>query len=283
MVRAVSIHIGVNQPRERSPGQRLRHSEDNAWKMAELAHQAGYRSITVLQGGEATRQVVHDALAGCATKLASGDTLFVSFSGHGTRQRDHTLDKDERDDCDEAWCLSDSVLVDDQVVGYWRLFDAGVRIVAVTESCYGGGMGRDWDRPVAHGGAAPGLARRPAVVYRGGASGETAAADPWAPCIDTAPRHADGIRASLLLLSACGEQQLARDGLFSRHLLNVWSNGEFSGSYCELYRQVRDRVVAEACGQAPRISMFGSPDHRFSLDPAFHVHRHAAGFRAGYR
>ncbi|HET6232402.1 MAG TPA: caspase family protein [Longimicrobiaceae bacterium] len=282
MSRAASIHIGVNQPCERSPGQRLRHSEDTAWKMAGLAQQAGYRSITVLQGAEATRQAVHDALARAATTLASGDTLLVSFSGHGTRRRDLMVDKDERDDCDEAWCLSDSVLVDDQVVGYWRLFDAGVRIVAVTESCYGGGMGRDWDRPVPQGSATAALGS-PGIVYRGSPPGEVAPADPWAPCIAAAPRHADGIGASLLLLSACGEHQVARDGLFSKHLLDIWSDGAFGGSYCELYRQVHQRVATQACGQQPRISMFGAPDHRFSIEPAFHVHPWAAGRTTVYR
>jgi metacaspase-1 len=283
MDRAVSIHIGVNQPRERSPGDPLQHSETTAWRMAELAHQAGYRSLLVLQGEEATRQAVHDALAGAAQALGSGDILFVSFSGHGTRLRDLPVEQDERDGWDEAWCLSDSLLVDDKLAGYWRLFDAGVRILVVTESCYGGGMGRLGDHHAQQGGAPAGRpARVVRPVYRGAPPGE-GAEDAAPPCIDRAPHDADGIRASLLLLSACREWQRAQDGLFSHHLFDVWNGGAYTGSFCELYRQLRARVVAEGCSQEPCILMLGAADPGFSLEPAFHLQRRTGGRRPGYR
>ncbi|MFL5386143.1 MAG: caspase family protein [Longimicrobiaceae bacterium] len=284
MDRAVSVHVGVNQPRERSPGDPLKHSEATAWRMAELAHQAGYRSLRVLQGPEATRQAVHDALAGAASALENGDILFVSFSGHGTRLRDFGAKQDERDPWDEAWCLYDSMLVDDQLAGYWRLFNAGVRILVVSESCYGGGMGRWEDRSAAQGSMAAG--RRPARVLRRprrSPPGAEDASSPTAPCIMRAPRDADGIQASLLLLSACREDQLAQDGLFSGKLFDVWNQGAFDGSLCELYRQVRKRVMADPCKQEPRIQMFGTDDPRFSIEPAIKLGRRTAGRRPGRR
>jgi hypothetical protein len=283
MDRALSIHIGVNQPRERSPGDPLRHSEETAWKMAGLARQAGYRSLLVLQGAEATHDAVHDMLTGAARTLEGGDTLFVSFSGHGTRQPDRLVERDERDPWDEGWCLYDSVLLDDTLAGYWRLFKADVRIVLVTESCYGGGMGRLGEDPAecVVAGVRPAAVVQP--VYRGAPPEEEAAADRAAPCITRAPRDPDGIRASVLLLSACKEEQRAQDGVFSKHLFDLWNDGAFHDSYCELYRRLHTGVMAKRCEQEPHIQMLGAANPRFSLEPAFHLTRRAPGQRPGYR
>jgi hypothetical protein len=286
MCRAASIHIGVNQPRAGSPGHPLQHSEETAWKMAGLARQAGYRSVLVLQGDEATRDAVHDTLTGAVRTLGSGDTLFVSFSGHGTQQPDDRLvEQDERDNLDEGWCLYDSVLLDDTLAGYWRLFKAGVRIVLVTESCYGGGMGRLGDEPVQFGSGLAGVwpAAPPPPVYRGGPAEEETAPDPAAPCITRAPCNPDGIRASVLLLSACREDQRAQDGMFSRHLFGLWNDGAFPGSFCELYRQLHKCVMGKQCAQEPRIQLLGAADPRFSLERAFHLTRSPSGQHTVYR
>jgi len=286
MDRALSIHIGVNRPRDECPGDPLTHSEETAWKMARLARQAGYRSVLVLQGDEATRDAVHDVLTGAVRTLGSGDTLFVSFSGHGTQKPDDLLvEQDERDNLDEGWCLYDSVMLDDTLSGYWRLFKRGVRIVLVTESCYGGGMGRLGDEPVQPEQSAAEVwrAAAPPPVYRGAPPEAEAAADRAAPCIPRAPSNPDGIRASVLLLSACREDQRAQDGMFSRQLFRLWNDGAFSGSYCELYRQLRSCVMGKQCAQEPRIQLLGAADPRCSLEPAFHLTRRAPGQRPGYR
>lgn len=286
MPRAVSIHIGVNQPRKRSPGNPIRHSEAAAWQMAGIAERAGYDSLLVLRGKEATCQAVHDALTRASRALVNGDSLFVSFSGHGTQLPDLEIGpdayRDERDGWDEAWCLSDGEMVDDRLAGYWRLFASGVRIVVVSECCFAGGIMRAGDEGLPpHGHADPW--NRPAeparVVYRGAERREESAGSGAAACIEEPPGATHGIRASLLLLAACGEHQHAHDGVFTRHLLGVWNNGGFEGSYCELYRQVRERVVGEACAP-PWIRMCGAADPGFPLAPAFRVDRGRHGYRS---
>jgi len=265
MDRALSLHIGVNQPRLPSFGERLTHSEANAWRMAGLAHQAGYRSLRVLLGREATQQAVHEVLAGAASTLRDGDTLFVSFSGHGIQMREVGPSRpDEREGLDEAWCLSDSEFLDDKLVGYWRLFDPGVRILMVTESCYGGGMDRWGNKGPVAGRRRPAVIDRP-VVYRG--------EEPAAPAlyIRKAPADNLGIRASLLMLSACREDQLAHDGLFSCTLFEVWNEGRFDGTFYDLYQEVRDHPVVDPSGQEPRIAMVGAADPEFPRQPAFRL------------
>lgn len=279
MCRAVSIHIGVDGARERVP---LRQSESGAWGMAGLASRAGYDSILLLRGPAATRAAVHGALAGAAGTLGAGDVLLVSFSGHGGKAADR--DQDERDGADESWCLYDGDLPDEKLAGYWRLFDPGVRIVVVSESCYSGGMGRTSDKLAAPAAGAVGPRvmrgsqrmrgmRSPA---RGPDPVAAAAAVAVASCIVEPPRDCDEIRASVLLLTASAEHQTAREGLFTRLLLDVWADGAFGGSYCELHWRVRERVMAETCAQEPQILMLGAPDPAFPLKPAFHLDRTSA-------
>jgi hypothetical protein len=234
--------------------------------MAELASQAGFGSILVLRGREATAQALHEALAGAAQTLSGGDLLLLSFSGHGSQV--HDCSRDEGFGWDETWCLADEEVLDDKMAGYWRLFDAGVRIVVVSESCYGGGMGRDDD------GAPPATPRhRPPVMRDGWGTARGFRAEPEmeaaAPCIASAPADDLGIRASLLLISASSEDQVARDGLFTRYLLDVWNDGTFRGSYCDLYRRVRKHVMDETCSQEPQILMLGAPDLAFPMERAF--------------
>jgi len=274
---AVSIHIGVNAPRGRMQGHPLKHGESLAWRMAGLAEQAGFDSLLVLRGAAATRHAVHAALTSAAGSMTRGDVLLVSFCGHGCQEAD--LDGDDRHGWDETWCLYDGEILDDQLAGYWRLFDPGVRIVVVADGCHSGGSARDGDD------VPPACATPRAPVMRGEtplqrapggwpAPAAAAAAGYPASCIGAPPRHDDGIRASVLLLASASEEQKAQDGLFTHHLLCLWNEGAFAGSFCDLHRLVRDRVMAErGPRQEPQILMLGSPDPGFPLERAFHLER----------
>lgn len=325
MRRAVSIHIGVNQPGGRACTRTvLQHSEDAAWKMAVLASQAGYESLQVLRGRAATRRAVHDALAGAAGQLEAGDNLLVTFSGHGAQGRVQGVNEAR----DEWWCLYDADLLDDKLAGYWRLFDPGVRIVVISESCFSGGMNRTGDGCYAEApatdtavrmrdGSMPGEPVRmrdgslsmgtPGVrggmdrgedprlaptgmrggydprseVPRSRDGGSTAASAPAAPmagaggsCIKEAARDALAIRAKVLLLTAAGEKEAANDGVFTDALLDRWDGGRFGGTYCRLFDEVSQEVMAKTRGkQQPQIFIVGAAGPEFALETAFHVPR----------
>jgi hypothetical protein len=275
MPRAVSIHIGVNHPSEHCPGEPLGQSETTAWRMAGLAGQAGYHSIQVLRGPAATRRAVNGALAGAAGLLECDDTLLVTFSGHGDQKED--CDGDDGYGSDESWCLYDGILLDDQLAGYWQLFQPGVRIVVVSESCHSGGMGRTGDPPaLANKGGeawapAPDEGLRRTRGWRGPAPVDAAVAEAVASCIAEAPRDRCEIQASVLILTASRKEEKAQDGLFSKHLLDVWNNGGFDGSYCSLYYEVRERVMHDRCSQEPQILLVGAANPDFALEPAFRM------------
>lgn len=267
---AVSIHIGVNAPQVRSAYDnraRLADSETAAWRMAELASQAGYDSMLVLRGQMATLSTVNAALWNVSQLLAKGDSLLITFSGHGGQVPDR--DGDDMLGSDESWSLHDGELLDDQLCGYWRLFKAGVRIVVVSESCYSGGMMRSVDEHDLFQAALPGGSRR-----RGEPDWVKAEmTKATGPAAVTPPRDPSGVRATVLMLTASSESQPAQAGLFTDCLLEVWAGGDYPGSYRELFEEVKGRVMAIKSDQEPQILMLGATDAAFPKAPAFRPRR----------
>jgi hypothetical protein len=274
MRRGISIHIGVNDPA--SPGEcQLSQSEASAWKMAELAYQAGYGAIHLLRGADATRRAVTSLLAAAARALEPRQTLFVSFSGHGSRVPD--ADYDERDGWDETWCLHDADLVDDELMGIWRMAAAGTRVLLVTESCFGGGMRHYGDDVLAqYPGPSPtpdGPVYRSAVPATRGVKQHAPPTTTSSSCISRVPSHDDGIRASVLMMAGAAEGHKAREGLYLNHLLELWKGGAFRDSFCALHRRLCESVRHDNPAQEPQIMMLGTPDPDFPLEMAFHLDR----------
>ena len=71
---------------------------------------------------------------------ASGDSLVITFSGHGTYAPDKN--GDEPDGLDEGLCPYDikqgKVLIDDEIHQLFAQRAAGVRIVLISDSCHSG-------------------------------------------------------------------------------------------------------------------------------------------------
>lgn len=264
MPRAVSIHIGVNEPSRRGDLRaRLEDSETAAWRMAELACQAGYDSMLVLRGAAATLAAVHAALLNAAQLLEAGDTLLVTYSGHGNQVVD--ANGDDRSGFDQTWSLYDDELLDDDLYLSWRLFRPGVRIVVVSESCYGGGMDRGEDE-----GEVSVVPRRWQVRYRGEPAWAQAAVDQAkVPHVIVPSRDSGDVKATVLLITATRDNERARGDVFTSSLLQIWNRGAFSGTYCDLYEQVKKEVQKENPLQEPQILMVGKPDPDFPRQPAF--------------
>jgi hypothetical protein len=93
-----------------------------------------------LVGKDATSNNLLDTLKKYASRSNSGDSLFISYSGHGTRVKD--LNKDEDDGYDEALVLYDRLFIDDEFQLCWTKFRQGVKIFFVNDSCYNGTVSR---------------------------------------------------------------------------------------------------------------------------------------------
>jgi len=117
-------------------------NDANDWA-AELGAR-GFKVATLLDD-QATKVAMLKAMGELIGKAAKGDTLVITFSGHGTYQPD--TDGDEADGLDEALCPYDlqtrgEALTDDEIRNLFLSRKAGVRIVLLSDSCHSGTVTR---------------------------------------------------------------------------------------------------------------------------------------------
>jgi hypothetical protein len=104
----------------------------------------GFKVSTLLDD-QATKEAMVKAMGDLIGKANKGDTLVITFSGHGTYQPD--TDGDEVDGLDEALCPYDlqtkgEALTDDEIHSLFLTRKSGVRIVLISDSCHSGTVTR---------------------------------------------------------------------------------------------------------------------------------------------
>lgn len=93
-------------------------------------------SVTALLDREATPAAVALELQRLVTGATCGDTIFFTYSGHGTTVPDNS--GDESDYKDEAMYLFGGVLLDDDLRRILDQTPTGVRITAIMDCCHSG-------------------------------------------------------------------------------------------------------------------------------------------------
>lgn len=100
--------------------------------------------VTTLIDEAATKQAMLDAMGALISKAVKGDSLVITFSGHGTYMPD--TDGDEADGFDEALCTYDistnGPLNDDEIKALFATRKAGVSLVLIADSCHSGTVTR---------------------------------------------------------------------------------------------------------------------------------------------
>jgi metacaspase-1 len=268
-----SIHIGLNSV---DPAQYhgwsgdLMACEFDAEDMAVIAESRGFAPTTILTA-DATADTVLGALQSAAEELTEGDTLLLTYSGHGGRTPD--LEGDEDDGCDETWCLYDRQVLDDELYRAFAAFGDGVRIAVFSDSCHSGTITRVGP-PSAAGAATSAL-----VAVDGLPPGSRSREMPPALAQKDFLRRqqlytklkneskevdVDTIRPCVLLISGCQDVQTSADGtyngLFTATLLTVWNGGRFQGSYRSLHKRIKDRMPSN---QVPNLTVVGQLDRVF--------------------
>lgn len=249
MPRGISIHLGLNSldPAHypRLPAALLG-CEPDARDMRTIAKARGFET-NLLLGAKATRKALTDAVDKAAGKLKAGDILWLSYSGHGGNLPD--ANDEEPDGLDETWCLFDGHFVDDEVFELLGRLREGVRALLVTDSCHSGTVAR-----AAVFNAAIEARDREPLVFRTLSLAQSAAAyDANRAFYDRilADRSLSGarkkVKASVMLLSACKDDELAADGfgngLFTGKLKSVWNEGAFAGGYAKFHKAIRKAVT----------------------------------------
>jgi len=278
MARGISINVGLN---EVDPAGyfgwnvKLRGCENDARAMSRIAERQGYAPTLILTQ-EATSARVFRELALAARSLADGDTLLLTFSGHGSQIDDVT--GDEPDLKDEVWLLFDRFILDDEMYNALAQFRVGVRILVVLDSCHSGTAVHFLKL----------LAEAPSLSERLGLRAELG--DHLMPpeiAAEVFDRHrtlfeglqwanmrGEGFRpsASVILLAASQDNQTAKDGepnsRFTEKLLEVWDGGEFRGDHASFFQRI---VSLMPPIQTPQMTLLGPADRAFLKQRPFTV------------
>ena len=268
-----SLHIGVNitdRSQYPEPFQELSACVNDARAFDAIAADENFDRRS-LHDEQANSTAVLTTLRSLSEKLAPGDLLLLTYSGHGA-QVPSGLDDAEIDRNDETWVLYDRQLLDNELWRAWSLFKSGVRILLMSDSCHSGTIARRSAQSVIPlpGSSAPfpvgALSRRMPDSARDRDFHDRAHL--YAEVAAKVPPVGDvPVRATVLLFVACSDNETALEvdghGIFTRAFLDVWDSGSFGGSYVDLFAKVKERVIERVQGQTPNYLPLGREDFTF--------------------
>ncbi|NAZ85034.1 caspase family protein [Kineococcus indalonis] len=163
--------------------------------------------VEELLDAEATGAALRERLRALVSGARSGDTVVVTFSGHGTWVPDEGGDEPDRRD--EALCPYDVAargpLLDDELFEVFTGRERGVRVVLVSDSCHSGSVARFQALP---GGRARRLRFLPPEVFLPQEATRRARA------VEGRAAGGSSRRSSALLLSGCQDHEFSYDGRF---------------------------------------------------------------------
>jgi hypothetical protein len=255
--KGLSLHIGINRLNPKCYPTDPDDLEGSGWEgplnacewdakdMKNIADSQGFES-TILLTKKATVKNVTDAIREAAKTLTKGDSFFLTYSGHGGRVEDISGDEAGGPE-DQTWCLYDRQLIDDELAVLYSQFEAGVRILVLSDSCHSGTVTKAIDR------LEPALTPEENKEIFGTEkptfrmmTRETANAVYYArwKFYDDIQNNLkqvkdSDIKASIRLISACQDNEIAADGMkngkFTGVVKKIWDDGKFEGGCKQFY------------------------------------------------
>jgi hypothetical protein len=134
-----SLHIGINNYPGSANDLRGCVNDANGWE--DLLVGRGFNATKLLDSKATYKNVVREM-----KKIVSGaekdSHIVITFSGHGTNVRD--VSGDEQDKRDEALCLYDKLLIDDQLRDILSKLPKGAHLTFISDSCHSGTVTRSF-------------------------------------------------------------------------------------------------------------------------------------------
>lgn len=134
-----ALLIGIND----YPGMELAGCINDCMDLAAMLESKGFETI-VLTDESAYKDNIIAFIEQLIGKAKFGDTLFISFSGHGSFVAD--LDGDEDDGTDEILCCYDitvgNYITDDELYTLFSKRKHGVKLIFFSDSCHSGTVNR---------------------------------------------------------------------------------------------------------------------------------------------
>jgi metacaspase-1 len=296
--KGVSLHIGLNGVDASKyngwPGT-LSGCINDANSMKAICSSRAFTN-QLLINQEATSDAILTTIGQAAFGLEPGDTFVISYSGHGGQVPDTT--NTSSNGLDDTWVAYDRMVLGHELYNLWSQFRPGVRIEVYSDSCHSGTVIRELITPAGSLNWPNAKSRKllpfsnsigphnfvdvfgPAAKLGSGrslTSPGTTRAIPPAIALDVFRRDQDmyeaaqwsrqraDIAASVILISACQDNQVAQDGqsngLFTEKLLAVWDGGRFSGTLPQFHRAI---VALMPASQTPNYFALGVEDAVFT-------------------
>ena len=277
-----SLHIGLNRVDPTHyvgwKGE-LAACENDARDMETIAKGQGFATQSLLTKA-ATSTALLDAIEKAAKGLVEDDFFLLTYSGHGGQIND--VNNDDPDGLDETWVLYDRELVDDELYAMWSRFRPGVRIFVSSDSCHSGTMTKAMFLNPApflphlemRVRASTGPNLRPKFLP---ADVQSKIYKERATLYDdirqkTPRREKVNVECSVILISACQDNQAAMDGtkngLFTETLLKVWDKGRFSGGYHHFRNEIAGFLPPT---QSPKYTIVGHRERAFEHQRPFMI------------
>ena len=105
-----------------------------------LKEQYGFQEVTRWTDFQVTRANVIKGMTDLITNAKAGDTLVITYSGHGTTTLD--TNGDELNGKDECICLYDGNMLDDEIRAIFNRLPSGVKLTFISDSCFSGTVTR---------------------------------------------------------------------------------------------------------------------------------------------
>lgn len=135
-----SLHIGINDYPGTANDLRGCVNDANGWKNL-LESQYGFETKSLLDKDATGKNVVRE-MQNLVASAKAGDHIVITYSGHGTNVRD--LNGDEPDGRDEAICLYDGLLIDDNLRKIFNQLNKDASLTFISDSCHSGTVTRSF-------------------------------------------------------------------------------------------------------------------------------------------
>lgn len=299
MAKGLSLHIGLNYVDPNAYGGwngALAGCINDANSMEAIARQKGFTTHKLIDNQATSSQVV-SKICEISQQLVAGDIFLLTYSGHGGQLPDQT--GMEEDAMDETWVLWDRELLDNELYCLWSRFASGVRIFVSSDSCHSGTVVKMMFKKQMQQKSAKRVIDIAALKKVSNdrvneslqilnANVQPGAPKPAPPKIKfipidvslrefdkrkeeyryygfiAGPKDHNPVSAHLIYISGCQDNQYSYDGdqngLFTSKLLQVWANGNYSGSHLSFYNQISALMPSY---QTPNYLTLGMPIEGF--------------------
>lgn len=245
-----ALCIGIND--YPGTGSDLAGCVNDARDWAEELTRRGFE-VSQMIDSEATKAAMEEGIRTLVSSAADGDSIMITYSGHGTWMPDQ--DGDEPDRRDEALCPYDLTsagpLVDDRMYEIFSDRKQGARVVLISDSCHSGSLARV-SKPL--GEQTSRIRYLPPEVFISRAlrpAAERAASAPF--------RGAS--RTSALVMAGCQDTEYSYDanfggrpnGAFTYVALRALKDLKDGSSYADWMKAIREKLPSQDYPQTPRL------------------------------